>query len=107
MGQTVQTLLEREKRGTCSSFKRRNETPGEPIYIHLAPTLLGLAVSKALITAPECQQEFMAQHPAHIPSARLHLSKYAALSTRDSSLTSEAQINKHKRIRVKLECNKG
>lgn len=56
------------------SIKRRKKTPGGPVYIHLAPTLLDLAVSKALITAPECQdfkQEFMAQHVARTPNARL------------------------------------
>lgn len=65
-------------------IKRRNKTPGGPIYIHLAPTLLDLAVSKALITAPECQQELMAQHVAHTPSARfpstkIHCSEHKGL----------------------------
>lgn len=36
-----------------------------------------------------------------------HLSKYTTVNTRDSSLMSEAQINKHKRARIKLEWSKG
>lgn len=74
MGQTAQTLLERETRGARSSTERGKKIPGGPIYVHLAPVVLDIAVSKALITAPECQdskQEFMAQHAAQTASAKL------------------------------------
>lgn len=78
MGQSAQTLLERETRGTHSSIERGKKIPGGPIYVCLAPIVLDITVSKALIAAPESQdskQEFMAQHAAQTPSARLRFIK--------------------------------
>lgn len=74
MGQTAQMLPEKETRGAHSSIERGKKIPGGPIYVHLAPIVLDIAVSKALITTPECQdskQEFMGQHAAQTLSTRL------------------------------------
>lgn len=70
-------LLEKETTPTAP-LREGEKIPGGPIYICLAPIVLDIAVSKALITTPECpdsKQEFMAQHAAWTQSARLQFIK--------------------------------